>query len=140
MSQYAVTARRNRVNQISGYISSSSDTGKMFKLRSLFVLRHSFLNKNSVRIQATACMHGVRFDYTKAYGKQINTVLRTLQRTLKCSQEEAFAIFDDFPSTRSIEAVPGLKQNIKTLHEFGVTSESIIENAFVLILTKGKFA
>lgn len=105
----------------------------MLRFRNLLFIRKSWaLSRNSVCVTSTEYVESVR-----AYSKHMNIVLQALKHFLKCSQEKAFGIYDDFPSVRSIEMIPGMKENIELLQRLGVTSEALVDNPFILIMNKG---
>lgn len=103
-------------------------------LRSTWLVNKSSVNHRPI----TWCQQAVRTNYTQIYGEHIDTVLKSLQHSLKCTEEKVLGIFDKLPSTRCIEAIPNMEQNIETLRRLGVTSDSIVENAFVLSVDNGK--
>lgn len=78
-----------------------------------------------------------RDENTSAKRGRIEQVLDKLKSFLHCSEKDATDIYDDYPSVRSIEYIPKVKENINILQRYGVTADTIINNAFVLIMEKG---
>lgn len=75
----------------------------------------------------------------KSFRLEPNTksILETLRVLLTCTEDNAHRIYDQYPSIRSIDMMGTVGNNIEILMQNGISSETIIENPFLIVLTEG---
>lgn len=81
----------------------------------------------------------IRAKKSFAFEPNMRFVLKSLRKLLTCTESKAFNIYDRFPSIRSIDMMENVGNNIEVLMKYGVTSESIIDNPFLIVMSDGKF-
>lgn len=108
-------------------------------LRLIVSLRNvSLANKYGLVTTTAGHAQGSRRRFYSDFGEHMKSIVQRLESILKCTQEKALEIYDDFPSVRSTESTTYIKVNVDILQKFGVADEEIIDNAYLLIMDKGK--
>lgn len=64
-------------------------------------------------------------------------ILNTLRTLLSCTERKAYSIWDQYPSIRSDDMTDRVGNNIKILMKNGISSETILENPFLIVMNKG---
>lgn len=111
----------------------------MLKIGKPIVLREiqvRIFNSNKSAIE----LINIQNDRTKktfAFEPNMRSVLKTLRQLLTCTETKAHSIYDQFPSIRSIDMMSKVGDNIEILMQVGVTTETIIDNPFLLVMAKG---
>lgn len=85
----------------------------------------------------TATVRNFSIKKTYYFEPHMRLVLNALRQLLTCTESKALNIYDQFPSIRSIDTMSTVGNNIDILMKRGVTTETIIENPFLLIMTEG---
>lgn len=80
----------------------------------------------------------VRAKKSFAFEPNMTFVLKSLRKLLTCTESKAYNIYDRFPSIRSIDMMGNVGKNIEILMTHGVTSETIIDNPFLIVMTEGE--
>lgn len=83
-------------------------------------------------------IQNVRAKKSFAFESHMKYVLKSLRKLLACTESTALSIYDRFPSIRSIDKIDSAGNNIEILMKNGISSETIIENPFLLIITEGE--
>lgn len=76
----------------------------------------------------------------KSYRFQSNmkTILKTLRTLLSCTERKAHSIWDQYPTIRSDDMMNTVGNNIKILMKNDISSESILENPFLIVMNEGE--
>lgn len=64
-------------------------------------------------------------------------ILKTLRTLLGCTESKAYSIWDQYPSIRSTDMMNKVGNNIEILMKNGISSETILENSFLIAMSKG---
>lgn len=83
-------------------------------------------------------VQNIRAKKSFAFEPHMRFVLNSLRQLLTCTESRAYNIYDQFPTIRSIDKLTNVGNNIEFLMNKGVTSETVTDNPFLLILTEGK--
>lgn len=106
--------------------------------KSAFIRKiYSHLSHRSTPWVSLPAIQNVRAKKSFAFEPHMRRVLESLRRMLTCTESIAFSIYDRFPSIRSIDMMDTVGKNIEILMKNGVSSETIIENPFLLVITEG---
>ncbi|XP_031635754.1 transcription termination factor, mitochondrial-like [Contarinia nasturtii] len=81
-------------------------------------------------------VQNVRAKKSFAFEPHMKYVLEALRTLLACTESKAVSIYDRFPSIRAIEKIDSVGCNITLLMKNGISSETLIENPFLLIMTE----
>lgn len=75
----------------------------------------------------------------KSYRLEPNmkSILKRLRMLLTVDEIKAYSIYDRFPSIRSIDMMSTVGNNIEILMKNGITSETIIDNPFLIVMNEG---
>lgn len=84
-----------------------------------------------------AVVQNVRARKSFAFEPNMRFVLKSLRQLLTCTESKAYSIYDQFPTIRSIDMLNTVGNNIDILMKCGITSETITENPFLLVMTAG---
>lgn len=85
-----------------------------------------------------AVVQNVRAKKSFAFEPNMRFVLKSLRQLLTCTESKAYSIYDQFPAIRSIDMMNTVGNNIEILMKNGISSQTIIENPFLLVMTEGK--
>ncbi|XP_055301881.1 transcription termination factor, mitochondrial-like [Sitodiplosis mosellana] len=96
-------------------------------------VRFSHSNKSWVDLVA---IQNVRAKKSFAFEPNMRFVLKSLRQLLTCTESKAYSIYDQFPTIRSIDMMNTVGNNIEILMKNGISSETIIENPFLLVMTE----
>lgn len=100
-----------------------------------FVVQFSSSNRSWIDV---VTVQNVRAEKSFAFDSNNMTfVLNSLRQLLTCTESKAYSIYDQFPTIRSIDMMNTVGNNIEILMKKGITSEVIIENPFLLVMTEG---
>lgn len=91
----------------------------------------------SVVCDLSLIQQNVRAKKSIAFEANMHYVLNTIRQLLTCSNSRASVIYDKYPSIRSIDMMSKVKINIELLTQNGISSGTIIENPFLLIMKEG---
>lgn len=97
----------------------------------------SRFNSNKPWIELVA-VQNVRAKKSFAFEPNMRFVLSSLRKLLTCTESKAYSIYDQFPSVRSIDMMNIVGNNIEILMKNGVSTETIIDNPFLIVMTEGK--
>lgn len=67
----------------------------------------------------------------------MKSILKTLRTLLTCTESKAHSIYDQYPSIRSVDMMDTVGNNIEILIKNGISSETIIENPFLIVMNEG---
>lgn len=98
-------------------------------------VRLSHSNKSWINLNA---IQNVRAKKSFAFESNMRNVLDSLRQLLTCTESKAYSIYDQFPSIRSIDMMSNVGNNIDILMKNSISSQSIIDNPFLLVMTEGK--
>lgn len=79
----------------------------------------------------------VRKKKSYRFEPHMKAILNTLRTLLACTESRAYRIYDQFPSVRRIDMMDKVGKNIEILIKNGVSSETIIDNPFLIVMHEG---
>lgn len=99
-------------------------------------VRVFYSNKSWIELPA---IQNVRAKKSFAFEPNMRFVLNSLRKLLTCTESKAYSIYDQFPSIRSIDMMNTVGNNIEILMKNGISTETIIDNPFLIVMTEGEF-
>lgn len=79
----------------------------------------------------------VREKKSYRFEPNMKSILKTLRTLLRCTESKAFSIWDQYPSIRSTDMMATVGNNIEILLKNGISSETILENPFLIVMNEG---
>lgn len=111
----------------------------MFKISRSIIFReiqarvcHS--NKSLVDLVTVS---NVRDKKSYRFEPNMKAILNTLRTLLRCTESKAYSIWDQYPSIRSTDMMGTVGDNIEILMKNGISSETILENPFLIVMSEG---
>lgn len=99
-------------------------------------IQSNFIHSNKSWVDLVVAQN-VRAKKSFAFEPNMRFVLKSLRQLLTCTESKAYSIYDQFPTIRSIDMINTVGNNIEILMKCGITSETITENPFLLVMTEG---
>lgn len=84
-----------------------------------------------------ATVSNVREKKSYRFEPNMESILKKLRTLLRCTESKAYSIWDQYPSIRSTNMMGTVGNNIEILMKNGISSETILENPFLIVMNEG---
>lgn len=83
-------------------------------------------------------IHNAHESKSYRFESNMKTILKKLRTLLSCTERKAYSIWDQYPSIRSDDMMNTVGNNIQILMKHGISSEAILDNPFLIVMSEGE--
>lgn len=113
----------------------------MLKISRSIILNQSIqvrmCHSNKSFVDVVTTVQNVHEKNPYKFESNMKPILKTLRTLLSCTERKAYSIWDQYPSIRSDDMMKKVGNNIGILMKWGISSEIILENPFLIVMNGG---